>query len=127
MLVFEVQTLRRGTLNKYIDAERSHRNKGAKLKKSLTAYCALVVRRAMVKGEAFNWPSNVVFRWFLPDARIDPDNWAFTQKYVFDGMQDARLGSRVFLVNDSLKYIKSIKHEYYKDKERPRLEVFEVD
>lgn len=129
MIEFDINILRTVTLNKYIQMERTSRYIAGKAKKQLTNYCAMVIRQAMVDGERFDWPCSVVFTWYLPDGRIDPDNWAFTQKFVFDGMQKATLGTDKFLENDNVENVRKIEHVFLYDKEKPRLEIrgFNID
>lgn len=123
MIEFDLKFLKEGTLNKYIEAERTNRFKGASIKKRLTRYCELVVRQEMSAGVEFYWPSKLEFKWYLPDMRIDPDNWTFTQKFIFDGMQRAKWNGRPFLENDGIKFIKGISHTYEVDRDRPRVEI----
>lgn len=123
MIEFDLKFLKEGTLNKYIEAERANRFKGANIKKRLTRYCELVVRQEMSAGVEFYWPSKLEFKWYLPDRKIDPDNWEFVQKFIFDGMQKAEWNGVPFLENDSVKYILGKKHKYKIDKDRPRVEI----
>ncbi|ADG39923.1 MULTISPECIES: dTDP-glucose pyrophosphorylase [Leuconostoc] len=115
------------TLNKYIEAERKNKFIAAKLKKQGTLYARSIFLQAMVDGVAFNWPCKLKFDWYLPDKRIDPDNWAFTQKFIFDGMQKAITHRRPFLDNDNFKNINGFDHDFYIDKAEPRVEIYEIE
>lgn len=127
IISFDLNVLKAGTLNKYIDVERSNRQAAARLKKRLTYYCRSVILKAMQDGVEFNWPCRLEFMWYLPDKRIDPDNWEFTQKFIFDGMQKAEINGYVFLRNDSVQYIQGKVHTYAIDKNNPRVEIREVE
>lgn len=123
---FDLSVLKPGTLNKYITIERSNRMKAARMKKQLTSYCRTVVLQAMVDGVDFKWPCRLKFDWYLPDKRIDPDNWEFTQKFIFDGMQKAECKGRVFLQNDNVKNILGKEHNYVFDGVNPRVVITEI-
>lgn len=97
MISFDLDVLKAGTLNKYINLERTNKYLASKLKKQLTYYCRSVVLKAIEDGVEFEWPCKLEFTWYLPDKRIDPDNWEFTQKFIFDGMQKADINGYVFL------------------------------
>ena len=75
----------------------------------------------------FTWPAKLKFDWYLPDRRIDPDNWTFTQKFIFDGMLTAKLHGKTFLENDNVKNIGGFDHDFYLDKANPRLEIYEME
>lgn len=115
------------TLNKYIEAERKNKFIAAKLKRIGTAYARGVFLQAMVDDVLFTWPAKVKFDWYLEDRRIDPDNWAFTQKFIFDGMQTAKLRGKAFLENDNVKNVGGFDHDFYLDKLNPRLEIYEME
>ncbi len=115
------------TLNKYIEAERKSKYIAAKLKRIGTAYARGVFLQAMVDDMLFTWPTKVKFDWYLEDRRIDPDNWAFTQKFIFDGMQTAKLRGKAFLENDNVKNVGGFDHDFYLDKLNPRLEIYEME
>lgn len=115
------------TLNKYIEAERKSKYIAAKLKRIGTAYARGVFLQAMVDDVSFTWPTKVKFDWYLEDRRIDPDNWAFTQKFIFDGMQTAKLHGKAFLENDNVKNVGGFDHDFYLDKSNPRLEIYEME
>ena len=126
-VILDPNILRKYTLNKYIEAERKNRYIAADLKRKATAYARNVFLQAITDNVSFSWPTKLKFEWHLPDRRIDPDNWAFTQKFIFDGMQKAQIGRRVFLDNDNVKNIKGFDHDFYLDKENPRLEIYEME
>lgn len=89
------------TLNRYIGAERTNRYIAAKIKKAATDLVAYSVRDI----EPINYQADYTFTWFRPNKRSDPDNIAFAQKFVFDGLMEAGK-----LPNDSMRYVRSITH-----------------
>jgi len=103
------------TLNKYINAERSNRYIGAKLKKDATDLVAWQVKSApKIKGL-----NDYTFTWYVPNKRSDPDNVAYACKFVFDGLQAAGK-----LENDSMRFVRSLTHFF--EVGEPRVEV-EID
>ena len=126
-ICFNIEQYRDKTLNKYINAERTNKYAGSKLKKMGTLYAKRIVEQAMVDGIIFNWPCKLKFDWYLADGRIDPDNWDFIKKFIFDGMQKANVRGVPFLGNDNIKHIKGYDHDFYIDKDNPRLEIYELE
>lgn len=62
----------------------------------------------------------VVFRWYMPDTRKDPDNIAHATKYILDGLQQAGT-----LTNDGWKQVGGgFLHQFALDKKTPRVEVY---
>lgn len=84
------------TLNKYIAAERSHRQKAAKIKRDET-----FATKMMLLGKAkLKTPCGIRFTWHIKNRRTDPDNIAFAKKFILDGMVAANL-----IPNDTMKHI----------------------
>ncbi|SPJ44072.1 MULTISPECIES: dTDP-glucose pyrophosphorylase [Leuconostoc] len=127
-IVLDLNYMRQFTQNKYIEAERKNRYIGAKMKKEATNYSRAVVAQAMQNGIQFNWPVKLVFVWYLPDKKIDPDNWSFLKKFIFDGMQRAIINRKPFLDNDNFTNVhKGYNESFEIDKRHPRLEIYEVE
>jgi hypothetical protein len=95
-------------LNSYIDAERSHRQQAAKIKRDYTEAARAIAQVANV-GRAHT-PCEVVCYWHVKDWRKDPDNVAFGLKFLLDGMVLAGV-----LPGDGAKHIKSLAHEFFCD------------
>ncbi len=53
------------------------------------------------------YPVELSFFWFRKDQRTDPDNIAFSAKFILDGFVQAGL-----LKSDGWKFIRSIHHEF---------------
>ena len=75
-------------LNKYINAERGHFSKAAKIKKDETTRVYYDLIGKMPINE---YPVKIHFFWRLKNDKIDPDNIAFAKKYILDGMVEARV------------------------------------
>lgn len=124
MIEYDLNILKDGTLNKYINAERRNRFIASKLKKQLTYYCFIETQKAINQGLKVDWPCLVQFNWSVPNKRTDPDNWAFLKKFIFDGMQKAKKADGTpFLDNDNMANIIGFHDSFEVDKNRPRVRV----
>lgn len=103
-------------LNKFINAQRANRFGGAKVKKDNTQKCARAF--APIKAKKLKLPITLHITWYCKDKRKDPDNIAFGQKFILDGMQECGL-----LENDGFNQVKALHHNFEIDKEHPRIEV----
>jgi len=103
--------------NQYLNSERIKLGRGkygntlgAKIKKQQTELVANCVKsqgiKPLPKGKY-----NVWFEWIKPNNRKDHDNISFSQKFIFDGLQDAGI-----LEDDSPKFINSLIHTFELDK-----------
>jgi len=127
-IVLDLNYMKQFTQNKYIDGERKNRFIGSKMKKSATKYVREVVTQSMQDGIKFDWPVKLAFDWYLPDKRIDMDNWSFLKKFIFDGMQTAKVRQDVFLDNDNFANMRKGYTETFEiDRNNPRLEIYEVE
>ncbi|HCA28498.1 MAG TPA: hypothetical protein DEP23_02395 [Ruminococcaceae bacterium] len=102
-------------LNTYINAERSNRYQGAKIKREMTDYITLLAKR--LKTE-IRTPVRITYRWYCKDKRKDKDNVAFAKKFIQDGLVSAGV-----LKNDGWNDIDKFADEFYIDRENPRVEV----
>lgn len=110
------------SLNEYINAERSNRYKGAKLKKDTERLIKLYITKSHKLGtirKVSNYPINVSIRWYEKDSRRDADNVFFAVKFILDS-----LVSYGIIENDSQKYIKTIDNVISIDRDYPRIEVY---
>lgn len=107
-------------LNTYVQAERSSRFAGAKIKEAETHRCVLEARVARM--EAFpecQYPVRVEFTWYTKDLRKDTDNVSFAKKFILDGLVKAGI-----LEDDRRKYVKlTTDIAFHVDKNNPRVEV----
>lgn len=95
-------------LNTYISAERSHRQKGAEMKRINTE---IVEWQTKNLEPIKHYPLHMHILWFTKDERIDADNIAFAKKYILDGL--VRSG---VIKDDNRKHIKSFSDEFAVDK-----------
>jgi Holliday junction resolvase RusA-like endonuclease len=101
------------TLNKYINAERTNKYIGAKIKREETE-----IARLYFIGKTFTSPLEIKFKWYVKDMRTDPDNICFSKKMILDGMVKAK-----FIPNDNLKHIKGFQDVFIVNKNKVGVEV----
>jgi len=105
-------------LNDYIKAERTHRQKGAKMKSSNEDIVAIAIRQCM-RGVRIENPVFMEYKWVEPNKRRDKDNISsFGRKVI----QDALVGAGV-LKDDGWKYVVGFSDMFEVDQENPRIEV----
>jgi hypothetical protein len=105
------------TQNEYIKAERASMQWAADIKSNETmrVFYATVNRHQPVA----EYPVDFIFIWYRKDRRTDPDNVAFSTKYILDGLQLSHL-----IENDGWKQVNSITHIFRVDRKSPRVEIF---
>lgn len=102
--------------NTYSDAERTSRQKAAKIKKKETyRVAAAFMPYRLAKPKL---PISLKIRWICKNKRKDKDNIAFAKKFLFDGMQQAGV-----IPNDGWKEIGDWSEEFSIDKNNPRIEI----
>lgn len=102
-------------LNTYINAERSNRYAGAKIKQEMTDYITLLAKS--LKTE-IRTPVRITYRWYCKNKRKDKSNIAFAKKFIEDGLVVAGV-----LKNDGWNDIEGFNDRFYIDKANPRIEV----
>ena len=97
------------SLNDYISAERTNRHIAAKIKRDETEIARVVAKEKLDNGfpAVKVYPVDVTFLWFRKDARTDPDNIAFGEKFILDGLVLAGV-----LKGDGWYQIANIRHEF---------------
>lgn len=105
-------------LNDYIAAERTHRQKGAKMKASNGDIVAVAISRCM-KGVRIDAPVFMEYLWVEPNRRRDLDNISsFGRKVI----QDALVGAGI-LKNDGWKHVVGFSDRFEVDADDPHIEV----
>lgn len=105
-------------LNDYIAAERTHRQKGAALKKQ-TEHVVILCAKKQLRGVRFSEPVVMEYTWYEPSRRRDKDNVSsFGRKCI----QDALVRAGV-LKNDGWGEIDSFSDRFFVDRKNPRVEV----
>lgn len=105
-------------LNELITAERTHRQKGAKLKRDAETLVRWHIRQQL-RGVKPKTPVHIEYRYFEPDRRRDCDNIAaFAHKVI----QDALVKERV-LPNDGWAQINGFSDYFAVDAKKPRIEI----
>lgn len=104
-------------LNDYIDAERVHRQKAAKMKRYWQEAVILAVRRQIRRG--IPEPCYMHYCWIERDRRRDKDNISsFGRKVIQDALVQMKA-----LRNDGWNNIEGFSDEFAVDKKKPRIEV----
>lgn len=106
------------TLNEYTNEQRRNRYIGNKAKQRCTDKCRIYAVKAMREGLKANVPLVIEFNWYCANKKQDPDNIAFQQKFILDGMVKAGL-----IENDGWKQISKLVHHFEVDKNNPRVEI----
>lgn len=105
-------------LNELIDAERTHRQKGAKLKRDAETLVRMCIRSQLRRQRPVP-PVKLRYHFVEPNRRRDKDNIsAFAHKVI----QDALVKEGV-LKNDGWDYVAGFTDTFSVDKGRPRIEV----
>lgn len=105
-------------LNEYIDAEREHRLKAAKIKRECEELIISCIRVELGRLTITS-PVELTFHFFEKDRRRDKDN---ISGYAHKVIQDSLVKAKV-LKNDGWNEIESYKDYFSVDSKRPRVEV----
>lgn len=104
-------------LNEYINAERCHRIKAAKMKKSVeNVICYLI--RIQLKGVHIKKPVWISYKWVERNRMRDKDNIAFARKFAQDSLVKAGT-----LTGDGWKEISGFSDSFEVDAKNPRVEI----
>lgn len=105
-------------LNDYINAERTNRHKGAKMKADNGKIVAAAIRHC-ISGVSIRRPVFMEYTWAEPNRRRDLDNVSsFGRKVI----QDALVAAGV-LQDDGWKHVIGFSDRFEVDRESPRIEV----
>ncbi len=105
-------------LNDYIDAERSNRYQGAKMKTDNEKYAVVAIRQCL-RGVRIEKPVEMNYTWYEPNKRRDKDNVSsFGRKVIQDALVNAAV-----LKGDGWKYIVGFSDRFEVDRKKPRIEV----
>lgn len=106
-------------LNDYTLACRKNKFAGANLKKKTQAD----ISTYLAKLPQIKKPVNILFCWTEANARRDPDNVAFAQKFILDEMVKLQK-----IPNDTGRWIKGLHHRFfYGDSYKVDLTIIEVE
>lgn len=95
-------------LNEVVDTARRNKNMSAAQKKLYTGIVAWSCKACKLKP--VEGLSNYFFIWYCKDRRRDKDNIMSSQKYIFDGLQEAGI-----IVNDGWFQVGNITHKFLLD------------
>jgi len=102
-------------LNDIIDAARRSRYESAAMKKENTDMVAWIAKAARLPRME---RVDLVITWHEPNRKRDKDNIMAGQKFIWDGLVEARV-----LPNDGWNQIGDITHRFDVDRINPRVEV----
>ena len=108
-------------LNEYTAALANRKgrwSRGGDMKRDMTELCRL----AALNTTHFKNPVYLIYTWFEPNARRDPDNVVFAKKFILDGLVHAGV-----LPNDTRKYILGWSESVQTDAKNPRIEIMISD
>lgn len=77
-------------------------------------------RKGEIVTNIIDQKCSFIFHWYSKDKNIDPDNICHAMKYIFDGLQHAKV-----IYNDGWKQVGGgFLHKFFVDKSNPRIEIF---
>jgi len=103
-------------LNTYINAERSNRFAGAKLKATNTDTVIWCAKQIKVLQPLEN--VRLTISWYCKNKKKDKDNISFAKKFIWDGLAKAGI-----IKNDGWNNITGFEDKFYIDTINPRIEV----
>jgi len=102
------------TMNEYTYSNRG--GWGFAVKQDETQRCADEL--AIQADGEIPTPAIFSFTWYRKDRRTDPDNIAFSKKFLMDAFQEAGL-----IENDGWLQVGGFEDRFIKDKDNPRVEI----
>ena len=108
-------------LNDYTKANRNNKYLANKMKQDIQkTICKYIVFGVSMKDleKVDRYPIGLTIKWYEPNNRRDIDNITFGTKFILDSMVCMGI-----IEDDSRKYVDSIEHSVFTDKENPRIEV----
>lgn len=105
-------------LNELIDAERKHRQAGARVKREAERHVRSYIRQQL-RGYNPRTPVSLYYYFYEPNKRRDKDNVAaFAHKVIQDSLVKEGI-----IANDGWEYVKEFYDRFYVDPHFPRIEV----
>jgi hypothetical protein len=100
------------TLNEYVNANRANRYVGNNMLRDAESVCWVYIQNAKVRGEIYPTmkPYEIEFEWHRKNAKTDIDNVVVGQKFIIDSLRYAGI-----LPNDSPKFFKAVRHNFFYD------------
>jgi Holliday junction resolvase RusA-like endonuclease len=98
------------SLNEYINAERTNKFMGAKIKKEETE--KVIIECKFEELQPVRGRVKLFFYWYVKNKKKDPDNIAFAKKFIIDGLVEANV-----LRNDNLNTIVELRDYFVLDNE----------
>lgn len=108
------------SLNEYTKANRSKYGEvlGARVKREAEKLIRLHIQAQGLTDIHYVHPVRIDFRWYMENARKDPDNVCFAKKFILDALVRAGV-----LENDNYRHVKGFTDNFFIDKDFPRIEI----
>lgn len=106
------------SLNEFIEANRTHKQKGNNMKQKSQHEISLCIMHQLHRVN-IDKPIKIKYTFYEPNKKRDLDN---ISGYFHKVFQDALVGCRV-IHNDSWHYIVGFSDEFFVDNKAPRIEV----
>ena len=100
-------------LNTIIEVAKQHYGNYSRMKRVNTETVTWVAKKLPVMTRI-----RLTCRWYCKDRKKDKDNISVGIKFILDGLVEAGI-----IANDGWKQVDSFGHEFYVDKQKPRVEV----
>jgi hypothetical protein len=104
--------------NDYIAAANRGRSWNAKVKEEETTRAWAEVKNNYAPIPADAYPLIYTYHWYWKNAKVDPGNIAFAEKYIADGIQLAGITR-----GDGWNDVAEIHHYFSIDNKKPRVEL----
>jgi hypothetical protein len=107
-------------LNSYIKALNRNRFVGAEIKKQATDIVYWETRKQVKKGVQFEVGKQLyfIFNWYCKNKKKDPDNVCAGKKWIFDGLQLAKV-----IPQDTWNVVSGFEDHFFIDSKNPRIEI----
>ena len=102
-------------LNEYIQANRTNRYAGAKMKRDTQSkiWADIAETALPMKGKV-----RLNFRWYEPNKKRDLDNCSYAKKFILDTLVDHKI-----IEADDWRGVEGFTDSFFVDKDEPRIEV----
>ena len=102
------------SLNDYVNACRSNKYVGAKMKEDVEILIGYYILADKKLGllKPTDKQVHIIFEWNEKTDKRDTDNIAFAKKFILDALQTQKI-----IINDNRKYVRGFEDLFYKTKE----------
>lgn len=113
-----------GSLNEYLSACMTHVRSAGDMKRKCEYVCVSNIRRVL-KNNVLKTPIIIHYGFYAPNKKKDRMNIATWFDKVFEDALQIKNGSNnAWLKNDGWNDVYNTTHDFFVDKENPRIEIF---